>query len=481
MTWMTRRAPSGVVALLPMLAMLAAPGCARYKRRPLDAEAMITAWQRRTPTDLRVAAHAKQHGQPFDVRDGVSIDEAALVARAVHPRVHLARAKAGVATANRTAAGRWPDPRISGTARKITSAVPQAWLLDWTLSVQIPLSDRYGAENARAEAAATAAGHEADLRAWQVELALRRAWLRWSAAKQREAAMARHVRAFRPLLAGARERARVGELDTARIGVVEVAFLDVEQRSTRAAMETRLARRVVLRAMGLRPTAPVALVPLPAVVLPASARPAVLAGSNPVDPSAAGPDDASRIRRRHPALLAARARYNQAEQRLRRAIARQWPTLSIGPSLERSDSGLALGLGVGLPISLVTGSFRAIATARANRVLVGHQLTWTLERLLADASDARARTRLAEQQLAAVRAKLIPAVDALLERLTRLAAIGEIDVLLVQAALNRARLARLVEIDAGLDVGLARLALQAALDAPLPLRTGASASKEARR
>ncbi|MCO4762356.1 MAG: TolC family protein [Myxococcales bacterium] len=456
----TRGAASALLLLLLMLAASSlASGCQTYTRRPVHVEQLVRQWQQQPAATVKSAIG--RGNAAVRIADGVDVREAAIIAGALHPTVRLASVRAGVAHAGRTAAGRWPDPQFNGIARRGTGA-PNTWMTELDFRVVIPLSSAPAAARSRAKFVARAAGHDLAAVSWQASVSLRRAWLAWWIATRRRRVLTLHVKTLKPLVTASRALASGGEVSVARSGVAELALLDSERRLANAHQTETLTRRAVLRAMGLFPSARVRLL--------VSAGLASISG----DEAETRSTDAAIIRKHHPTAHAALARYEAAEQALRGAIAQQIPSLSIGPSLERTASGVGIGLGVGLPISLVTGSYRAIARARARRIQRGRQWVTTVQQLVADASDARVQLRLAESRLQTVRTGLIPAVNGLLKRLAQLAKSGELDPLLIQNVLTRARAARLAELEAQRAVGGARIALNAALGRGAPVTSQAA-------
>ena len=114
------RATRGIAARATGLALAAgvlAPlgGCATYHQRPLDPGAVLEA-----PTPARIEARAAALKHPLlaplkvDLADGLSPDEAAVVAVVMSPKLRAERDRLGLARAQLLEAGLLPDPVVSG-------------------------------------------------------------------------------------------------------------------------------------------------------------------------------------------------------------------------------------------------------------------------------------------------------------------------------------------------------------------------------
>lgn len=103
------------LSLVP-LALLAA-GCATYQPQPLDRPAVERALTPPTPEELRVQAAALQHPllKPvaIDERDGLSPDEAAVIAVLVNPTLRMERDRRALADAQLLQAGILPNPTLN--------------------------------------------------------------------------------------------------------------------------------------------------------------------------------------------------------------------------------------------------------------------------------------------------------------------------------------------------------------------------------
>src|SRR4051794_37698012 len=112
------RSPAPLL-LLATLAFVPAGGCARYDPKPLTPEAIEAALTLNSG-DLEHLRPWGDHdaggGRPdvrVDLADGLSPDEAAMIAVAVHPTLRAERNRVGVSSAQLLQAGILPNPQLS--------------------------------------------------------------------------------------------------------------------------------------------------------------------------------------------------------------------------------------------------------------------------------------------------------------------------------------------------------------------------------
>ncbi len=248
--------------LLLLLLTAGLGGCASTvpRRAPIDASDVAAALRAPDPDAVRAAVTALHHPYlrpaDIDLRDGVSPDEAALVAVVASPALRATRAQRGVAQAEVIAAGVLPNPQLSVGADLPLPGQPGesvgfAFGLDFDLSALFTRPS----EVRRAEAARAALDLDIAWAEWETAaaarlLAFRGAFLAREAeyVAQQEADLTENLR----VLTGAVARHLALETDRAAaedaLFSAHTARLDLElQRDT-----TRLA---LLRTMGFPPGA----------------------------------------------------------------------------------------------------------------------------------------------------------------------------------------------------------------------------------
>ncbi len=96
-----------------------------------------------------------------------------------------------------------------------------------------------------------------------------------------------------------------------------------------------------------------------------------------------------------PRLKSLAATYGAGEEELRREIRRQYPTLSLGPSLAREESEDKLGLGLELGLPLWNRNREAIARSEGDRAIKRHELLQQWHSLLQESDTLMKRQSLA--------------------------------------------------------------------------------------
>jgi outer membrane protein TolC len=305
---------------LLVLAASALAGCVTYEPAPIDpahvlADLRAVALESALPPALAPLAEGageRTAWPPFDPSDGLSVDEAAAVAVTLNPALRAARGAAGVAAAQLVEAGLLPDPSIG-------------WdFSESEFDALLPLLRPGERDASTSEAEARIAEVRwAILRdEWALKRDVHLAYLDLLAADEEQ----RLNEQLRQVASRTHEfflRARELKVATAlQETTAAIQAGEVELEGERLAVRQRRARMALNALLGLPPAAEYALqVPDDALGAP---------GDDVLDPEALT-DLAVRQR---PDLRELLAGYDRAEQRLRLAVARQWPELSVGTGIE---------------------------------------------------------------------------------------------------------------------------------------------------
>lgn len=439
-------------------------GCQSYQPDPPDLAAHHAAWFDRSADDERVAAYADalaashriDSAKVFDPADGVSVHEAEVIALVFNPDLRLARSQAGIAQATRDFAGQWDDPTLGADVSRLLRGADHPWEASAIIRITLPVSGRLEAERKRADAAHDATLLDVLEAEWDVRTAVRRAWIDWSAAREK-AQIARSFLEQLDDVVGIVEHLE----DAGELARVQAALFYIEQHQrrneARSFAQDQRDRALALRhLLGLPPGAPGAT----DTFVPA------LAVNKSVDGGLASTDDAAEvIRQRHPAVRALRAAYETAERALAVEIRRQYPDLVIGPGYGYEGTHHQVIFGVSLPLPIWNRNQQGIAEAEAERAHTMAQLETTYERLLAAHAAAESRRDAAREQLERMQRDIIPLVDEQFANARRIAELGEVDTLLLLDTLRRQYEAKLSLVD--LTASLARAEIElAALRGP---------------
>ena len=420
-------------AALAVLALAVTSACQSYEARPLDPPAHREAWQARTLEGdslaqlvARLETVEAARDVEFDPADGLSLAEGRLVALVYNPDLRLARLRVQRALATAENAGLWADPQLSFTLLNITEGIPNPWFIAPGLAFSIPLSGRLGIEEDLADAGLRAELRRARESEWRIELAVRQAWIEWSAAQLVVEENERLVAALGRLNGVASQLADLGELPRpeATLFAVEEAQRRNRLLGQRGAV---LAAEQRLRALlGLAPDAPVELLPT------FGERGRATDGRDLT----------------HNLTLARLAdEYTAAEEALRLEIALQTPDLWLGPQYERDAGQDRVGLFGWITLPLWNANKLAIAEAQADREVARAAYETEIERLLGRLAAVEALRDAFARQRAELEEGLVPLVDRQVTDAGRLMQLGEGTSLVLLESLMRAQATKLSLIE----------------------------------
>ncbi len=484
-----KRWPSGLAVTLLVLT-----GCTTYERRPLELEQYAESWPLRdiNVDSIRTYAATLAGGEehdPYDPSDGLSLAEAEAVALVFNPQLRLARAQAEIPLASAREAGWWPDPEfeaevlrfanrgsrtsfrfdgpsfsgvntgvigangLSANGMEITPPgyrrvegdfIDDPWIVGASLSITIPISGRLAVEKDWAWAEYSASWRRILISEWELLTRLRAAWLEWSTTRERIEVTKAYIEQLGTVATMTERLATSGELNP-----TDARVLLIELRHQRTVLqnlefEAEQQRLDLLVMLGLDPEAPVELAPavfLPRIDVPEEARRELLL-------------------RRDPRVLAVRAAYEAAEQRLRLEVRKQYPDLTVGPSYSFEEGFSRLGFGFGLPIPLWNHNRQAVAEASAERDAVRVHAEAQIEQVFSELARATTRLRFAAERRQMLLQDVVPPVERQVEETRKLLELGEVEVLVLRDALSSAVETKLELLEATLTEARAANALQ---------------------
>lgn len=460
-------------------------GCRTYERKPLDLARYPLSWAERVLDDPEIRRYAETivstdlEPGPFDVSDGLSLAEAEAIALHCNPGIRVSRANAGVPLASAEEAGWWPDPqlemqilrfanrgkdtrfrfegpsldgvntRLFGPAGLSTNGVETTplgyrrsggefiedpYVVGASLSFTIPIFGRLAVEKDLRWTEYSAAWRTILVSEWELLTRVRSLWFTWTTLSQKVAATREYVDKLSEITGMADQLTVAGELEPteARVIRIEIASRRISLQSLENDAEQARIRLFYL--MGVKPDAPVTLVPqivVSAVDLPPGDRQARLIES-------------------HPRIRAAMADYEVAEQSLRHEIRLQYPDLQVGPSFSFEEGFSRLGLGMGFPIPIWNRNRQGIAEADAQREAVRVQAEMQVELAMSDLARAEAQLRYAVRQRQYLIHDVVPLVEQQVSDIRTLLNLGEVDVLLLRNALSSSLETKLEVLDATL-------------------------------
>jgi outer membrane protein, heavy metal efflux system len=429
--------------LLPIFCPLVLSACQRYSPAPLNLGAYRAIVESRDPSAINVVEYTKRLAAsgdaPFayDPSDGLSLQEAEIVALFFNPELRLARLRAEVPRIGAAEAGRWEDPQLGIDAERIIQSVEEPWVLGGLLSFTIPLSGRLGVEREKARTEANAAELRALAEERRVLAELRLDWGNWSATTER-ISLTRQILADLDAVVENAERLRqAGELAPVDARLLRIERVNQTGKLQNYEAKAREAEFRLKSRLGLVPTANVKL--LPAISIP----PLRSAGA-----------DVAVLIAEHPRVRLAKAEYDIAERTLKLEVQKQYPDLKIGGGYGIDEGDDRVLFGAGLPLPVFNANRQAIVEARASREVARAAAEVEYELLLAEASAAQARLEAAYEHLAYVEKELAPLADQQVNDARRLGKLGEFNALVLLEAIKTAHEAKLEILESRLNVNL---------------------------
>lgn len=428
-------------------------GCQSYQAKPLDIAAHRAAWLARSPGDETVRTFAERlawsgAGQPLDLSDGLNLAEGEVVAMVFNPDLRLARLRAGVAAATAEHAGLWEDPQFGLQVLSLTKSVSNPLVVSPGLTFTLPISGRLEAEKARSNATLAAELTRVAEQEWQTRAAVRRAWLRWSAARLKAEQTERLLASIESLVISTATLAEAGEILRTEAALFAIEEVSQRQALLRSRGEAAEAEQEVRSLLGLSPRARLNMVPT--IVLGEGANDAT----------------AEAFEARSLTLSRLRGEYEAAEQKLRLEVRKQYPDLSIGPSAEFDRGDALLGLSLAVPVPILNANKQGIAEAHAERELARATIETTYEHLYGSLDAIRTRRAAIIEQREVIETVLAPMVDRQLSDAQKLLQIGEGGALVLLESLSRAAQTRMALIDARLAESLATVDLEEIIGPP---------------
>lgn len=385
-----------VIRMLGALVLPAAlAGCATYHSRPINPTAAGHKLLARRLTDPRLLKFLAAMGQrTTPPRWG--LETLTLVAVYERPELKIANASLSVALANELTARALPNPTLSlSPTYNASSFIPSPWKVGPLVTFLIQSYGARPAQIAQTRALIGAARAKLTVAAWRERTAVRRALLSlWYAEAQLRTAQRGAVLATQAENV-TNQRYAAGMISAASYNLAVVTAEQQQFALALAARRARLARVALAGAIGM-PDSALRGIPLNFGAFRDHPLPADL-GRLRASALAARPD-----------VQAALANYEAAQDKLRYAIAGQYPSFHIGPGYLYDQGQNKYVLGLSLPLPIFNQNQGPIAAARAGRKLAAARFDLAQQNALSQIDtatvDLRASIRTVNAARAAVRA-----------------------------------------------------------------------------
>lgn len=375
----------GVVALGAMLV-----GCAAYVRQPPPGPSPIPRpWQPERALRARVQPSTRP-GVVLDDRNGLSPDEAAVLALDHNPRLRAIRAERGIAQAELLSAGVLPNPRVAASIDAPVSGPDPKVLgygvgLSWNVS---PLFSRH-ARVAAAEQNARSVDLDVAWQEWRVAQAARLHAIR-AIYLQRRVAIARDAeRTWQQRLTELRKARAAQAITEPEVTDAERSVADAKVSRLQLQQKLVVEETALDQALGVDPRK----------------TPTLDTSWAPPSQVPAGDELLAELPRRRLDLLALQHAQQSHDEALRAAVLARFPPIELGVRMER-DVEQAQSVGVTLSFSIPSFD-RNQGTVREQKVRRRQVAAEYAARLLAARADVvriEKEIPLVEQELGAARA-----------------------------------------------------------------------------
>jgi len=382
----------GYAFAMPLTFLVLLAGCAPYRPAPLTHRAIQQALAVPSSQEIRIQASAINHPilnpVPFDESDGLSPDEAAILAVIENPLLRAVRDAKGLAAAQVIQAGILPNPQVSysfetpigGNTHGKVNAFGLG--LDWDVTSLVA----QGACLKAARSHAASVDLEVAWKEWQVAEAAKLHVYRLLIAERQLAVTRAAMRVCEHAYEAARRGVAIGVETVQRLSSakrsLQKAQADVLQAESKANME----RLELKRVLGL---------PSKVAMRIEEGTPLILANDIPtLQELVMG------IEKRRLDLLALRYGYESQEARLRAAIRSQFPKISLGLTRARdTDAVQTIGVGIDVLIPVLDRNQGRIAIEQATRKQLFDEYVSRLFEARADIAQILEKLRSTKRQI----------------------------------------------------------------------------------
>jgi outer membrane protein TolC len=390
-------------------------GCTRYRREPLNTALIQEQLQRVSLDDVSSAAQSIETKALIDPSKGLDADGIAIAALMLNPTLKAKRIEKGIAAGQLVQAGLWPNPEFDNRSHWQTDGHGRT--LEAALAFEVLRWNERAAEKQASKANIEAVNFDILSEEWKVVSDARLAY--WNVAGlQQKKVIAQQALSLADRLAqiaAKRLDAKVATALDRNLAELDLSKLKLELLQVEA--ELRTSQALLAQIVGVSPGVEIKL----QITKPSySTLPNEWHLEQMI---AALPNSA--------AIKAAEWRYEIAEGDLRAAIARQYPSLKIGPSGEFDYDGSwtsFLGAVVAVDIPLFHRNQCEIKSKLAHREQARAEFTAQLFERQAQLSAAVQNVRALEIQLGFWNERLIPQTDESIKLSERSFETGVIDV-----------------------------------------------------
>ena len=402
-----------------LIALIAISGCATYRPMSITPKTVRAGLRSPDMNEVRLRAGSFKHPllRPvsFDDRDGLSPEEAAILAIIVNPTLRAVRDSRGIASAQLLQAGILPNPRLSYELGIPTGGNTQGRVNSFGLGVGWDITSLIsrGARLDAAKAHASSVDLDIAWQEWQVAEAARLHAYRLVIAKKRLVAAEQAEAFFQRLRKDVKQGVALGVKTRLDLSAAESKFQEASSKVLNAQSTMEQERLAFNRALGLPSQRVIPLEKDIVWQLEQCLSAKVLfedAEANRLD------------------LLALKRGYESQEARVRAAVRSQFPKINLGLTGGRDTDGIqTVGMGLSIALPFFDRNQGRIAKERSSRQQLFDEYTARLFETRADIDRLVAAIVATRRRLTAIDESL-STQKALAENLSRAAETGQADV-----------------------------------------------------
>lgn len=350
------------VANISLLLTVLLTACATYQAKPLNTVSITEQNKNFIPEQLTIQIKQLKHpllkAINFNLNDGVSPDEAAIIAVLKNPELQLARNKQNIAGAQLLQAGLLPNPSIAYNFLDTTGGLDKGkvvgygWSLNWEITALLTQNNKISA----AKADYQAINLQIAWQEWQIAQAAKSACYQLQVYNQQQALLTENLKRLSTNNAQLKQAQALGLVTELESMSVLTAQTSLESRLQAIIQQKQIQQQRFNRALGLKPQE---LISIQAQLLPD-----VVTVANYQQLT-------KNLAEQRLDLLALKQSYQAQEAQLQSAVLQQFPKISIGITHSKNNSDYyTMGAGVNLSLPVFDQNQGAIALATASRQMV---------------------------------------------------------------------------------------------------------------
>lgn len=387
-------------AFMLILAGVLLPGCVHYKAKPLDAAGGLEALYERSLSDpgLQKFIETKMSGAILQWPPATwDLQRLTLAAFYFNPELDVARAKLAEAEAARITAGERSNPALSfssGYNASTPSGVGVSpWILGIAFDMPLETAGKRGLRLSEAGYLSDAARLRLAGTAWEIRFQVRQAFVDLWTAREAEALFERKLTTAAELARIAEARLSAGDIDQSEL--MSARLLEQQARLENAAAGGESDKALVQLAI----SEGLASHTLDGVKID-------FAGFEMMPEEIPSADARRSALLNRADILSALASYAASEAALQKAIAGQYPDISLGPGYEYDQGDNKWSIGFQLTLPVLNRNRGAIAEAEAKRKAAAAEFTSLQSNVLGDTEKAVVSFQAAQRRLADAEAML---------------------------------------------------------------------------